>query len=258
MNFGVIRGVRGTRVPIPISKPDPVSKPEVSFVSGEQLLRELEEERNRLWREERSSNKKVNTQPKFKREFSRKDERSFRDSNSSDREVGQKIGEKDIQRGPRQEEKEERDVRQKKEFVQWGKKEERDVTKKKEFVQNGKKNVQSYQKQEDKEERYVGQKKEKGQKNTRSYQKQEDRQENEDRLVITSENQFQILNQIICPLLEVPYEEQLELKSQKHDDLVARLSRLNSHSRPANSGRMIRSDVLVEYRTRDEFGIQKV
>jgi hypothetical protein len=79
-----------------------------------------------------------------------------------------------------------------------------------------------------------------------------------EQVVITSENQFEILNQVICPLFEMPYEEQLELKSKTHQDLLARLGKVLPNAKVRSRGKVVSSDVLTEYRTKDEFGIQKV
>ncbi len=79
-----------------------------------------------------------------------------------------------------------------------------------------------------------------------------------EQIVITSENQFEILNQVICPLFEMPYEEQLEMKSRTHTDLLARLGKILLNAKVRSQGKIISSDVLTEYRSKDEFGIQKV
>lgn len=79
-----------------------------------------------------------------------------------------------------------------------------------------------------------------------------------EQIVITSENQFEILNQVICPLFEMPYEDQLEMKSRTHSDLLARLGKVLPNAKVRSRGKIISSDVLTEYRSKDEFGIQKV
>ena len=79
-----------------------------------------------------------------------------------------------------------------------------------------------------------------------------------EQVVITSENQFEILNQVICPLFEMPYEEQLEAKSKAHADFLARLGKVLANGKVKNQCKIISSDVLTEYRSKDEFGIQKV
>ena len=71
-------------------------------------------------------------------------------------------------------------------------------------------------------------------------------------------NQFDVLNKIICPLLDVPYEEQLKTKTDRHLNLIRRLSKFSAFVRKPQTAPTIKSDVLTEYRSRDEFGIQRV
>ncbi len=141
------------------------------------------------------------------------------------------------------------EFRQKNEFPQKNEfRQKNESVLKNEFVQKGKKDRTTQSKKSDPR---------KASKEDKS-RRYEDHDEEENKLVVTSDNQFQLLNQIICPLLEVPYEEQLEMKTKKHKNILSRLDRLTPQSKMAYSGRIIPSDTLTEYRTKDEFGIQKV
>ena len=71
-------------------------------------------------------------------------------------------------------------------------------------------------------------------------------------------NQFEVLNKIICPLLDVPYDDQLEMKTERHVNLVRRLSKFSAFVRKPQTAAIVKSDVLTEYRSKDEFGIQRV
>ena len=80
----------------------------------------------------------------------------------------------------------------------------------------------------------------------------------EEPIDVTAENQFEILNDIMCPLLEMPYEEQVAIKSRKHEEFMTRLLKQAPSSSRKKMGTIITSEVLTEYRNKDEFGIQKV
>ena len=71
-------------------------------------------------------------------------------------------------------------------------------------------------------------------------------------------NQFEVLNKIIFPLLDVPYDDQLEMKTERHVNLVRRLSKFSAFVRKPQTAAIVKSDVLTEYRSKDEFGIQRV
>ena len=81
---------------------------------------------------------------------------------------------------------------------------------------------------------------------------------NTNKLMVTSDNQYEVLNQVICPLFNLPYEEQLKLKDDLHVNIVRRLHNLSAGAKICKPGKINPSDVLTEYRTKDEFGIQRV
>ena len=80
----------------------------------------------------------------------------------------------------------------------------------------------------------------------------------EEPIVVTAENQFEILNDIMCPFLEMPYDEQVAIKTRKHKEFLTRLLKQAPSSSGKKMGTIITSEVLTEYRNKDEFGIQKV
>jgi hypothetical protein len=237
LSVGGLRGVRGTRIP---ADPTRIPKAEVSLVSGDELLRELEAERRQLWRETAPKNSLPDSQPMSKSEF-------FHNEKRSQKEQPKHLSKEGFRHKD--------ELRHKNEFVH-----KNDFFQKNEFRQKN----ESFQKNElvhkgkkDKTTQSIKSDSRKASKEDKS-RRYEDHDEEENKLVVTSDNQFQLLNQIICPLLEVPYEEQLEMKTKKHKNILSRLDRLTPQSKMAHSGRIIPSDTLTEYRTKDEFGIQKV
>jgi hypothetical protein len=208
-------------------------------VSGDELLRELEAERRQLWREAASKNPVPESQPMSKSEL-------FHNEKRSQKEQPKQLSKEGFRHKDELRHKNEfvhkNDFPQKNEFRR-----KNESFQKNEFVHKGKKDKTTHSIESD--PRKASKDK------SRRY---EDRDEEENKLVVTSDNQFQLLNQIICPLLEVPYEEQLEMKTKKHKNILSRMDRLTPQSKMAYSGRIIPSDTLTEYRTKDEFGIQKV
>jgi hypothetical protein len=56
----------------------------------------------------------------------------------------------------------------------------------------------------------------------------------------------------------MPYDDQLKLKAERHQSLVKRLVKLSPPTGVPQTAPIVPSDVLTEYRGKDEFGIQRV
>ena len=222
-SFGGLRGVRGSRLINPEARGSPMaaSSPGIKIVQGDELLRELERERKQL-RNELTKSKDTfaaNTYHPKKESFQSKT-RAVKDEYQ-----------------PK--------VYNKNNFVNL--ESSKSAQRRELFHQLNKTKSQSDQHSTEKtsKQKFIPKALKIG-------------SEIEEPIVVTAENQFEILNDIMCPFLEMPYDEQVAIKTRKHKEFLTRLLKQAPSSSGKKMGTIITSEVLTEYRNKDEFGIQKV
>ena len=223
-SFGGLRGVRGSRLINPEARGSPMaaSSPGIKIVQGDELLRELERERKQL------RNELTKSKDTFAANTYHPKKESF---NSKTRAVKDEYQPK---------------VYNKNNFANL--ESSKSAQRRELFHQLNKTKSQSDQ-----------------QHSTEKTSKQKFipkalkiASEIEEPIVVTAENQFEILNDIMCPFLEMPYDEQVAIKTRKHKEFLTRLLKQAPSSSGKKMGTIITSEVLTEYRNKDEFGIQKV
>ena len=223
-SFGGLRGVRGSRLINPEARGSPMaaSSPGIKIVQGDELLRELERERKQL-RNELTKSKDTfaaNTYHPKKESFQSKT-RAVKDEYQ-----------------PK--------VYNKNNFVNL--ESSKSAQRRELFHQLNKTKAQSDQQlstEKTSKQKFIPKALKIG-------------SEIEEPIVVTAENQFEILNDIMCPFLEMPYDEQVAIKTRKHKEFLTRLLKQAPSSSGKKMGTIITSEVLTEYRNKDEFGIQKV
>ena len=223
-SFGGLRGVRGSRLINPEARGSPMaaSSPGIKIVQGDELLRELERERKQL-RNELTKSKDTfaaNTYQPKKESFQSKT-RAVKDEYQ-----------------PK--------VYNKNNFVNL--ESSKSAQRRELFHQLNKTKSQSDQQhstEKTSKPKFIPKALKIG-------------SEIEEPIVVTAENQFEILNDIMCPFLEMPYDEQVAIKTREHKEFLTRLLKQAPSSSGKKMGTIITSEVLTEYRNKDEFGIQKV
>ena len=223
-SFGGLRGVRGSRLINPEARGSPMaaSSPGIKIVQGDELLRELERERKQL------RNELTKSKDTFAANTYRPKKESFQ---SKTRAVKDEYQPK---------------VYNKNNFVNL--ESSKSAQRRELFHQLNKTKAQSDQQlstEKTSKQKFIPKALKIG-------------SEIEEPIVVTAENQFEILNDIMCPFLEMPYDEQVAIKTRKHKEFLTRLLKQAPSSSGKKMGTIITSEVLTEYRNKDEFGIQKV